>query len=97
MLNPPVELRQSEIDRVSEIKGLNFQDLPLDLKRRLASYILLERADEKSIGIARLLSANNPNLTYFTVIDDVRTVPTSVPPRLPPISRRVRRLDTMRR
>jgi hypothetical protein len=92
MLNPPIELKQSEIDRVSEIEGLDFQALPLDVKRRLASYILLERADEKSIGIAKLLSSNNPNLTYFTVIDDIRT-----PSGLPHISRRVRRLDTMRR
>lgn len=97
MLNPPVELRQSEIDRVSEISGLNFQELPLDVKRRLATFILMERGNEKSIGVAKLLSANNPNVTYFTVVDDVRTVPISVPPRLPQISRRVKRLDTVRR
>lgn len=72
MLNPPVQLKQSEINRVSGIPGMNFQLLPLDVKRTLAGFILLERADERSIGIAQLLRANNPNVTYFQVIDDIR-------------------------
>jgi hypothetical protein len=91
MINPPVELRQSELDRVSEIPGIDFQVLPLHLKRRLATFVLMERADEKSVGIARLIAANNPNITYFTVIDDVRN------PQVSRNSQRVRRLDTMRR
>ena len=72
ILNQPIELRLSEIVRETEIPDIDFSILPLPLKRRIATYILLRRGDRASLDMADLLRANNPNVTSFTVVDDAR-------------------------
>lgn len=70
MYSGPVTLRQSEIERVTEIPGIDFTALPFDVKKRVATFVLLERKDQKSHDLADLLRMNNPNVTEFQVIDD---------------------------
>lgn len=70
--NPPVMLRKSEIIWATEMPDIEFSILPLGLKRRIATFILLRRGDERSVRLADLLRMNNPNVTQFTVVDDVR-------------------------
>ena len=72
MINAPVELRLSEIIAVTDMPDLDFRMLPLGLKRQVATFIMMMRGDRRSMDIADLLRANNPNMTNFAVLDDIR-------------------------
>ena len=66
-----LQLRQSEIERVTESPGVDFHRLAFDVQKMVATFVMMERGDEKSLEIADLLRMNNPNLNGYAVIVDV--------------------------
>lgn len=72
MIDGTVRLRQSEIERITEVPGVDFHELTPNVQKQVAYLVLMQRADPKSISIAELIQGNNPNIQTYIVQDDTR-------------------------
>jgi len=69
-IDSTVRLKQSEIERITEVPGVDFHELTPNVQKQVAYLVLMQRADPKSVSIADLIQANNPNIQSYVVIDD---------------------------